>query len=125
MNLFQYTGFPNGLTCCPRIRKFTKLLKPIYAELRKKGYYINVPYIDDLYVQHSQQECWANVKETVSLFQKLWFIIHLEKSAYQPTQELEFLGFIINSVTMTIRITKAKALTIRMPKVVEEVSSKN
>lgn len=26
---------------------------------------------------------------------------------------------------MTIRITKAKALTIRMPKVVEEVSSKN
>lgn len=46
--LFQYTCFPNGLACCPR--KFTKLIKPIYAELRKKGY-INVPYLDDSYLR--------------------------------------------------------------------------
>lgn len=42
--LFQYTAHPNGLACCPR--QFTKLLKPVYATLRKQGH-TNVLYIDD------------------------------------------------------------------------------
>ena len=109
--LFQYTCFPNGLACCPR--KFTKLLKPVYAELRKKGHLL-VPYLDDSYLQgESELECWENVRETVTLFQKLGFIIHPVKSVFHPTQELEFLGFIVNSVTMTIRITPEKALNIQ------------
>ena len=33
--LYKYTYFPNGLAFCPR--KFTKLLKPVFATLRQKG----------------------------------------------------------------------------------------
>lgn len=47
-NLFQYTCFPSGLALCPR--KFTKLMKPVYSDLRKLGFE-NVPYIDDSYLQ--------------------------------------------------------------------------
>ena len=32
---YQFVAFPNGLACCQR--KFTKLLKPVFATLRKKG----------------------------------------------------------------------------------------
>ena len=30
--LYKFVCFPNGLACCPRM--FTKLLKPVYANLR-------------------------------------------------------------------------------------------
>ena len=32
-------------------------------------------------------------------------MVHLEKSVFVPSQEIEYLGFIINSVTMTVRLT--------------------
>ena len=31
--LYKYTTFPNGLACCPRL--FTKLLKPVMAQLHR------------------------------------------------------------------------------------------
>ena len=42
------------------------------------------------------------------LLQDLGFIIHDTKSVLIPTQEIVYLGYIINSVSMTIRITKQK-----------------
>lgn len=42
--LFQFTCLPNGLSCAPRI--FTKLLKPIFMNLRKQGF-ISAYYLDD------------------------------------------------------------------------------
>ena len=35
-NLYQFTAMPNGLACAPRY--FTKLMKPVFATLRQKGY---------------------------------------------------------------------------------------
>ena len=34
--LYKYVCFPNGLAFCPR--KFTKLLKPVYSQLRQLGH---------------------------------------------------------------------------------------
>lgn len=42
--LYQYTCFPNGLALCPK--KFTKLMKRVYATLRQLGH-ISSAYIDD------------------------------------------------------------------------------
>ena len=54
-----------GLACCPRI--FTKLMKPVFSELRKMGF-DNVPYIDDIYLQgDSAAECWVNCQATAKL----------------------------------------------------------
>ena len=104
--LFQFSCLAMGLACSPR--KFTKLLKPVYAELRKYGCLV-VPYIDDSYIQgDTVEECWNNVKAIVNLLQSLGFILNIEKSVFQPTQEIQFLGFILNSVHMNVKLTKDK-----------------
>ena len=36
------------------------------------------------------------------------FVVHSEKSVFVPSQEIEYLGFIINSVTMTVTLTTKK-----------------
>ena len=46
--LFQFTCLPNGLSCAPRL--YTKILKPVYATIRKEGH-LNVGYTDDSYLQ--------------------------------------------------------------------------
>ena len=46
--------------------------------------------------------------ETVKLLQSLRFTLHPEKSVLKPTQKLTFLGFVLNSKTMTLTLTDAK-----------------
>ncbi|XP_067664507.1 uncharacterized protein [Haliotis asinina] len=110
--LYEYTCLPNGLACAPR--RFTKLLKPAYATLRQQGCTV-VPYLDDSYLQgDTEVECADNVRRTVTLLQDLGFIIHAEKSKLVPTQEIEFLGFVLNSVFMTIRLAPEKAQRVKL-----------
>ena len=61
--LYKFTCFPNGLALAPR--KFTKLLKPVYSSLRKKGH-ISSPYIDDsILMGDNFNECALNAVDTV------------------------------------------------------------
>ena len=88
--LYQCTCYPNGLACCPR--KFTKLPKPVYYTLRQAGH-LSTGYIDDSYLQGtSYDQCLENVKDTVTLFNKLGLLIHPDKSVLYPTQQVVF-GF--------------------------------
>lgn len=104
--LYQYTCLPNGLASAPRI--FTKLLKPVFSILRQKGY-LSSSYIDYCYLQGATYgECHDNVKETVMLLGDLVFPIHNEKSVLMPSQVLTFLGFVLNSVTMTVQLTESR-----------------
>lgn len=105
-NLYQYTCLPNGLSSAPRI--FTKLLKPVYSTLRGMGHVIS-GYIDDSYLQgDTSDECAQNVADTSTLISELGFISHPEKSVTTPSQTLVFLGFILNSKTMTVSPTTHK-----------------
>ena len=105
--LFQFTCLPNGLSCAPRI--FTKILKPIYATLRSQGFE-NVGYIDDSYLQGGTfSDCNTNVAVTTKLFTDLGFILNHEKSVFEPKQVITFLGFVLNSVTLTVALTPEKA----------------
>lgn len=109
--LYKFTCFPNGLALCPR--KFTKLLKPVYCYLRKKGH-LSSGYIDDSYLQgDGYQDCLANVVDTIKLFDSLGFIIHPEKSVFIPTQIITFLGFVLDSRTMTVYLTQQKQLKVK------------
>lgn len=85
---------------------FTKLLKPVFASLRQKGH-ISSSFLDDsLLLGNSAQECAANVLDTVSMFQKLGFVVHPKKSEFQPSKQLQYLGVIINSECMSVRLTQ-------------------
>ncbi len=108
---FQFTCLPNGLSCAPRL--FTKILKPIYAHLRVLGYTCMGHIDDSLLVAFAFNDCKDNVAATVGLFTKLGFPIHPDKSILEPTQEIEFLGFLINSLSMTVRLSATKAAKVK------------
>ena len=108
--LYKYTCLPIGLASAPRI--FTKLLKPVYATLRSMGH-LNSGYIDDSYLQgDTSAECHKNVTDTITLFTKLGFHIHPEKSVFIPSQKLTFLGFVLDSIAMTLTLTEEKVQRI-------------
>ena len=88
---------------------FTKILKPIYATLRSQGFE-NVGYIDDSYLQGGTfSDCSTNVAVTTKLFTDLGFILNHEKFFFKPKQVITFLGFVLNSVTLTVALTPEKA----------------
>ena len=81
--LFQLTCFPNGLAFCPR--KFTKLMKPVFATLRQLGHLLS-GYIDDSWLMGTVwDDCAKNVVDTVKLLDNLGFVVHPEKSVFIPT----------------------------------------
>ena len=71
-------------------------------------------HIDDsLLVAQYYNDCASNINDTVDLFNKLGFVVHPEKSVLKPTQEIEFLGFIINSLTMSVRLSASKSTKVQ------------
>ena len=108
--IYEFIAMPNGFSDATHV--FTKVSNPVYAYLRQQGY-ISVIFVDDSYLQSdTKQECLQNTEATVSLLESLDFANHEGKSILNPTQENEFLGFVFNSVTMTISITKGKTEAI-------------
>ena len=106
-SLFQFTCLLNGLSCAPR--KFTKLLKPALSTLHLRSH-VSSAYLDDMYLQgKTYRGCVDDVIDSVQVVDSLGFVAHPDKSTFIPPQRLEFLGFILNSVEMTIRLTQEKA----------------
>ena len=56
----------------------------------------------------SYVECSNNVKAIASLFKRLGFHLHPTKSVIYPTQNLTFLGFKLDSRSMTVAPTDEK-----------------
>lgn len=105
--IYKFVCFPNGLALCPR--KFTKLLKPAFAYLRKHGY-TSVVFIDDSWLKSAKyDDCIDNIIATLSLLDKLGFIVHWDKSILIPTQRIVFLGFILDSLKMCVSLTPERA----------------
>lgn len=120
--IFQFTCLPNGLASAPRY--FTKIMKPVYARLRNLGY-TNVGYIDDsLLCGDTYYECKENIQETISLIEQIGFIIHPEKSQFEPSKKITFLGNIIDSEEMivTLPVDKKRTYCRRMQKIILERS---
>ncbi len=104
--LLQFCVLPNGLTSGPRV--FTKILKPPFAKIRQQGHCI-MGYIDDTFiVGKSFEAAQAASNVTTQTLTELGFTIHPDKSVFIPTQEIEFLGFIINSESMTVTLPSNK-----------------
>ena len=95
---YQFTCLPNGLSSAPRI--FTKILKPVYAQLRSIGHTCMGHIDDSLLVGQSFNSCHRNIADTVSLFTNLGFTIHPVKSVLQPQQKIDFLGFVLDSIAI-------------------------
>ncbi|XP_062609256.1 uncharacterized protein LOC134271003 [Saccostrea cucullata] len=85
-------------------------MKPVFAELRKFGH-LNVIYIDDvLLLGNTKDECEVNLRDTVKSLDSLGFTIHPDKTQFYASQNVVFLGFLLDSVTMTVRPEKAQSI---------------
>ena len=103
---YNFICMPNGYG--PAMSVFTKILKAPFAILRQKGYF-SVVYVDDNYLQGDTiDNCLNNIYDTIELLRQLRFTIHIDKPHLIPTQRITFLGFIFDSIHMTIELTKEK-----------------
>ena len=83
-------------------------MKVPLAHLRKKGHIIT-SYLDDLLLQgDSYEECLENIKDTCELLDRLGFTINKDRSVFSPIQNIDFLDFNIDSLSLTVRPTKKK-----------------
>ena len=111
-NLYQFTCFAQGHSCASRL--FTKRTKPVFSFVRELGH-ISSGYLDDSFLLgYFPEECQANIDDTLTLYHDLGFLLHEVKSVTIPTQVLHHLGFILNSLDMTVSISADKNQKLKL-----------
>ncbi|XP_056388255.1 uncharacterized protein LOC130283090 [Hyla sarda] len=109
--LWQFTCLPFGLSSAPWC--FTKLMKPVVAALRSRGVRLII-YLDDLLIMaRSKSQASLHMSWTISLLHTLGFVVNREKSVLVPAQEMEFLGFLVDTNRALLRLPKSKLALIR------------
>ena len=85
-----------GLSPAPYI--FTMILRNVAARWRFDGINL-VHFLDDFCIfARSKALCWQQMQRVRRDLEALGFVINMEKSVLEPTQELEFLGYEVNTV---------------------------
>ena len=106
--VFEYTALPMGISSAPWL--FTKILKVPLAYLRRNFGLTIIGYLDDTLLVDSQpDELTQKLVIAADLLQELGFMISTTKSVVQPCTQIEFLGFIIDSIAMQVTIPRGKA----------------
>ena len=109
--LYQFCVLPFGISTAPRA--FSKVLKPVIALLCTRGMSLII-YLDDLLIATGTYiDCLNHTRQVISLLESLGFRINYEKSIIIPTQKLEYLGFIIDSTSMTLALPVGKIQLIK------------
>ena len=84
------------------------------AHLRLMNILVAIYIYDTINLHASRAQCAANTDIIIDMFNKLGFTIHQEKSCRTPSQIMEFLGFAMNSVDMTVKLSDSKKEAILM-----------
>ena len=109
--IWEFTCLPFGIAIAPRV--FTKIMKIPIAILRRLGIRL-VIYLDDILIMNqSLTDIISDLSTAVYLLENLGFLINQEKSVLVPSHITEFLGFTVNSETMTLSLPKDKVLKIK------------
>lgn len=109
--VYQYCTTAFGLASSPYV--FTKVCKPILEHLRSRGFRISA-YLDDwLLIAESKQQAVTQARQVVSLLLDLGWIVNFKKTVLVPTQQLEHLGFVLNTQSMTALLPAVKLRDIR------------
>jgi len=107
---YHYRVLPFGLASSPYL--FSKMLLPAVQRLRQEGVKIFV-YVDDiLIVADSAQQCWHQTLRLRQLLSSLGWVVREDKSSKTPSTEILFLGFLINSRSMTLSLPPGKAHSV-------------
>ena len=107
---YQFTCLAFGLSPAPRL--FTKLLKPVVGALRRAGIRL-VIYLDDIiFMNESREGVISDVSTAIDLLTGLGFLVNWEKSVLLPSQSLEYLGLLVDSVALSLALPSDKVLSM-------------
>lgn len=104
--IFQFTCLPFGLCTSPFV--YTKIMKAVINKIREFGI-LSIIYIDDLLlIGNSYDSCKTNFNYVKNLLEKLGLVINYQKSSQEPNKKCKYLGFVINSMELTLELTDDK-----------------
>jgi hypothetical protein len=107
---YEYTCLVMGLSIAPLF--FSKLMAVLVQLARAWGIQVSY-YLDDTLIRAPDKETgYEDTQDFGSLLQHAGFLLHRTKSVQQPVQEIEYLGFVINSKEMTVALPADKKLRI-------------
>ncbi|XP_063804475.1 uncharacterized protein LOC134981181 [Pseudophryne corroboree] len=110
-NHYQFQALPFGLSSAPRV--FTKVMSVMIAHLGSLGVTI-VPYLDDLLIKApSQQMLLQHALLTYNVLVHHGWIVNFKKSHLIPSQRLQFLGMIFDTVNQRIYLPQQKVQILR------------
>lgn len=108
---FMFRTCPFGMSSAPRL--YTKLLKPAMAMMRKLGMRVII-YLDDCLIMNQDRERLLKDRDTaLFIFQMLGLVINWKKSQLIPCQQIEFLGFRVDSQFLTLTLPQDKVQDIK------------
>ena len=100
--LYEFLCLCFGVIAAPRL--LTKLIKVLVSILCKL-YIRIIVYLDDFIILRKiLEEIILSRDNVIYLLQNLRFVINLKKSVLHPTQRIEILEIIINSLVMAVSL---------------------
>ena len=111
-SLLEWRVLPFGLKCSPRV--LTKVIKPVVAFLRITWGILIAIYMDDILLQGSSPtQVYLHAQVTALLFMVLGWSLNWKKSDFVPKQQTVHLGFVLDSVTMTVSCPSDKIVRLQ------------
>ena len=107
---YAFKTMPFGLNVAPA--RFTKVFKPVLADLRAQSIRALIWIDDILVISSSYSSCIRDRDIVMHLLVNLGFRLNLEKSVLIPTQRVIYLGMVIHSLTMTFSLPEEKVSAI-------------
>ena len=108
---YKYKAMPYGL--CSATGIFAQLIKPVYSALRVRGLISSGCLDGSFLLGMSYEQSRMNVNRTSQFVRAFGFYISDEKSIFQPTQIIAHLGFILNSIDMTVTLNVSQIAAIK------------
>ena len=117
--VYQFKVLCFGLSTAPQV--FTRVMSPVSAFLHQAGIRLRC-YLDDWLIQASSREQVLLALESVlQLCRELGIIVNWEKSHLIPSQRVEYLGVLFDSVTF--RASPAQKRVLKLLSIGEEFLS--
>ena len=100
--MYKFACLPFGLASAPRV--FTKRMTPLVGLLRQLGIRLIV-YLDDIPIMGHSRD--------IDLLQGLGFMINYVKPVLVPSTKMEFLGFVVDFITLSLALPRDKIRNVR------------
>ena len=118
---YKFTCLVMGLSIAPLY--FSKIMGLLVQLARSWGIRVSF-YIDDTLIRGPNFQTTRNDTFIFgNILQLAGFLLHERKSVFEPTQEITYLGFVLNSRTMTIALPedKVKRLSSAVDKAIKDL----